>query len=132
MKDYELVVIYKPEITDENLPSTIEGMSKFIGDRGGAVTEVNRWGRRKLAYSIKGAAEGSYVFTRFKGEAKLLLALESNLKMSEAVLRHLLIRTEKPPAPAPAVPAPAPAPQGPQVQQSPPSQPAEPAKSEPS
>lgn len=111
MRDYELIVIYKPEITEENLPPTIEGVSKFITDRGGAITEVNRWGRRKLAYAIKGVAEGSYVLTRFKGGPKLISALESNLKMSEVVLRHLVVRSEglPPPAAPPAAPAAAPA-----------------------
>lgn len=94
MRDYELVVIFKPEITEENLPTTIEGISKFIADKGGTVTQVNQWGRRKLAYLIKGALEGSYVLTHFKAEPKLISALETNLKLSEAVLRHLVVRAE--------------------------------------
>ncbi len=96
MRDYELVLIVKPEITEENLPATLEKINKFITDRSGTVTETNQWGRRKLAYSIKGAVEGNYVLTRLKAEPKLVSALNANLKTSEDVLRHLLVRVEAP------------------------------------
>ncbi len=109
MRDYELIVIYKPDIKDDNLPAQIEGVSKLITDRGGSVTQVNQWGRRKLAYAIEGAMEGNYVLTYFKGEPKLINTLESNLKMSELILRHLVVRAEGPPPAPPAPPAAPPA-----------------------
>ena len=96
MRDYELVLIVKPEITDENLPATLEKINKFITDRSGTVTETNQWGRRKLAYPIKGAVEGNYVLTRLKAEPKLVSALNANLRLSEDILRHLLVSVEAP------------------------------------
>lgn len=96
MRDYELVLIVKPEITDENLPAALEKINKFITDRSGAVTETKQWGRRRLAYAIKGAVEGNYVLTRLKAEPKLVPALHANLKVSEDVLQHLLVRVEAP------------------------------------
>lgn len=105
MRDYELVIVYRPDIKEEALPASIEGVSKFISDHGGKVTSVNQWGRRKLAYAIQGMTEGNYVLTHFQGEPRLISALESNLKVSEAVLRHVVVRAEaRPPAP-PAPPA---------------------------
>lgn len=98
MRDYELVLIVKPDITDENLPAALEKINKFITERNGTVTETNQWGRRKLAYSIKGAVEGNYVLERLKAEANLASALNANLKMSEDILRHLVVRVEAPPA----------------------------------
>lgn len=105
MRDYELIVIYKPDISEEKLPSNIEGVSKVITDKGGTITSVNQWGRRKLAYPIEGVIEGNYVLTNFKAETKLITALEKNLKMSETILRHMVVRVEPLPPPLPPPPA---------------------------
>lgn len=105
MRDYELIVIYKPDISEEKLPSNIESVSKVITDKGGTITSVNQWGRRKLAYPIDRVMEGNYVLTNFKAETKLITALEKNLKMSETILRHMVVRVEPLPPPLPPPPA---------------------------
>jgi small subunit ribosomal protein S6 len=92
LRDYELVLIISPEVVDEALDTTIKSVSQFITDKGGIVSEVEQWGKKKLAYPIEHFMEGSYVVTRFKLEPVLSKELETNLKMSEEVLRHLLIR----------------------------------------
>ncbi len=92
MRDYELVVIISPEVTDEEFPVTLEKMNQFITDRGGSITEVNQWGRRKLAYPIENFMEGNYVLTQFKMEPKQTAELEASLKLTEEILRHLLVR----------------------------------------
>lgn len=91
-RDYELVLIISPEITDDVLDTTIDKVSQFITERGGTVSEVERWGKRKLAYPIKHSIEGSYVLARFKWNPALIKELEANLRISEEVLRHLLIK----------------------------------------
>jgi len=105
LRDYELIVIYKPDISEEKLPSNIEGVSKVITDKGGTITSVNQWGRRKLAYPIEGVIEGNYVLTNFKADTKLITALEKNLKMSETILRHMVVRVEPLPPPLPPPPS---------------------------
>ena len=92
MHDYELVMIISPEVTEEDVPGTIDKVSEFITSRGGEVTQVDRWGRRKLAYPINRFREGNYVLSRFKLKPGLTSELESSLKISEKVLRHLLVR----------------------------------------
>ena len=91
LRDYELVIVINPEITDEALDGVIERISRFITESGGAVSNVERWGKKKLAYPIKHFTEGNYVLTRFKMEPKLSKELETNLEISEEVFRHLLI-----------------------------------------
>jgi len=93
LRDYELVLIISPEVTDEDVPAALEKLSQFITDRGGAITEVNQWGRRKLAYPIKQFLEGNYVLTQFKIEPKMTAELEASLRLAEDFLRHLLVRT---------------------------------------
>ena len=49
MSNYEVVFIISPEVTDEDVPNTIDKMSELVSKSGGSVTEVSQWGRRKLA-----------------------------------------------------------------------------------
>jgi len=90
--DYELVFIVSPEVVDEPLEAAIEGVSQFVASKGGTVSEVERWGKKKLAYPLKRFLEGNYVLTRFKMSPVWSKELEANLQISEDILRHLLIR----------------------------------------
>ncbi len=92
MRDYELIVIVSPEVPEEELPTHLDKISEFITNKGGSVTEVERWGKRKLAYPINHFREGNYVLTRFKLEPGTTAELEANLRISERILRHLLVR----------------------------------------
>ena len=92
LRDYELVVIISPEVAEEEIPATLDKISRFIVERGGSITEVSQWGRRKLAYPIKDFMEGNYVLTHFKMDPGLTADLEASLRISEEVLRHLLVR----------------------------------------
>ena len=92
LRDYELVLIISPEVEGEILDTTIDNVSQFITESGGVVSEVERWGKRKLAYPIKHFGEGNYVLTRLKLNPTLGKELEANLQISEEVLRHLLIK----------------------------------------
>ncbi|MFC2065498.1 30S ribosomal protein S6 [Chloroflexota bacterium] len=90
--DYEMVVIISPEVVDEPLETKIDGISQFIIAKGGAVSDVDRWGKRRLAYPIKHFLEGSYVLLRFQMNPRWGRELEASLQISEDILRHLLIK----------------------------------------
>lgn len=92
MRDYELVVIIKPSVADDEVPATVEKTSQYITERGGSVAEVNQWGRKKLAYPIKDFTEGNYVLTQFSMDPESTTELEANLELSEDILRYLLVR----------------------------------------
>ena len=93
MRDYELVVILSPELAEEDIPAAIDRLSRLIVDRGGELKDVNRWGRRKLAYPIKNHLEGNYLVTQVSLDPGRTSDLEAGLHISEEVLRHLLLRT---------------------------------------
>ena len=90
--DYELVFIISPEVTEENLDTTIESVRQFITGKGGIISDVEQWGKRRLAYPIKHFGEGSYVLLRFKLKPGHNKELDANLNISEDILRHLLIK----------------------------------------
>jgi small subunit ribosomal protein S6 len=92
LRDYELVVILSPELAEEDIPAAIDRLSQLIVDRGGEVKDVDRWGRRKLAYPISKHLEGNYLVTQVRLEPDRTSDVEAGLRISEEVLRHLLIR----------------------------------------
>ena len=92
MRDYELTVIFRPEIVEEEIPAEIDKVSQMISQKGGVVGEVNRWGRKRLAYPIKHCREGNYVLTPFKMDPTSAMELDRNLRTSDRILRHLLVK----------------------------------------
>ncbi len=94
LRDYELVLIISPEIEEEKFNATIDNISQFITGKGGIISSVEQWGKKRLAYPIEHFMEGNYVLTRFKLKPSLGKELEANLHISEEVLRHLLVKIE--------------------------------------
>jgi small subunit ribosomal protein S6 len=92
LRDYELVVILSPELAEEDIPAAIDRLSQLIVDRGGEVKDVDRWGRRKLAYPINKHLEGNYLVTQVRLDPNRTSDVEAGLRISEEVLRHLLLR----------------------------------------
>jgi small subunit ribosomal protein S6 len=92
LRDYELIVVFSPEVTEDGLDAALGKVNQFITERGGTLPTVEQWGKRKLAYPIKHFLEGSYVLIRFQLSPKLTRELEVNLHISEEVLRHLLVK----------------------------------------
>ena len=91
LRDYELIMIISPEVVEEKFDATIDSVSRFITEKGGTVSDVERWGKKRLAYPIERFMEGNYVLTRFSLEPALSKELEASLQISEEVLRHLLV-----------------------------------------
>ena len=91
-RDFEMVMVINPEADGEKFDSILDNINQLITGLGGEVSEVEQWGKRKLAYPVKGLAEGNYVLTRFKMEPSRNKELEAKLKISEDVARHLLVR----------------------------------------
>jgi small subunit ribosomal protein S6 len=94
LRDYELVLIVNPEMSDEALDATIEKVSRLITGRGGVLTDTQKWGKRKLAYPIKRLLEGNYVLLKCKMKPASSRELEATLRISEEVVRHLLVKVE--------------------------------------
>jgi small subunit ribosomal protein S6 len=92
LRDYELVTIVRPDITDENLGTVTDRIGQWITSQGGEVTKVDLWGRRRMAYPIRDFREGNYVISQVRLETRASTELERNLKISDDVIRYLLVR----------------------------------------
>jgi small subunit ribosomal protein S6 len=104
LRDYELVLVVKPDGGEEGFTATVERFSQFIKDQGGEVTNVDPWGLRKLAYPIDRHMEGFYSVTAFKIEPGEVRGLEDSLGRAEDVLRHMVARQDEAPVVAEASP----------------------------
>ncbi|MCL5256305.1 MAG: 30S ribosomal protein S6 [Chloroflexi bacterium] len=95
MRDYELMLVISPDLTDENIPGVEERIKQAIGNHGGEVTEVldaAPWGRRRLAYPIGAFRDGYYVIMQLKLSPEQTTTLERDLQLTEEVMRYLLVR----------------------------------------
>jgi small subunit ribosomal protein S6 len=92
LQDYELVYIVSPDVAEDALEAQVNGISQFIASRDGVIESVDKWGKKKLAYPLKQYLEGNYVLTKFRISPARLKEIEANLKLSEEVLRHLLVK----------------------------------------
>jgi small subunit ribosomal protein S6 len=92
LQEYELVYILSPDIPDEAIETKVNGISQFITGHEGVVDSVDKWGKRRLAYPLNHFLEGNYVLAKFKLSRARCRELEANLKISEEILRHLLVR----------------------------------------
>ena len=92
LRDYELVLVFNPQVTEDGVDAAIGKLSQLVTENGGTFSTVEQWGKRKLAYPIKSFMEGSYALTHFKLKPRLTKELEANLRISEEVLRHLLVK----------------------------------------
>lgn len=94
MRNYELSVIVSPEVEEEALEATMDQIKQFITTGGGQVTKVDVWGRRRLAYPIRKHLEGYYAVFQAQMPQEALPELERSLKLSEDVIRYLLVRLD--------------------------------------
>jgi len=92
--DYEIALIIRPEVEEEGQQALIERLSELLTSDGGQVTEVESWGRRRLAYPIRKTQEGFYYFVQGQFSASVLPELERTIKLNEDILRHMVIRTD--------------------------------------
>lgn len=91
---YELAFIIKPTIDEDGVKSVVERVTQLVVTGGGEVTSTDIWGRRKLAYLIQKYREGTYVLLQANMIPTFIIGLERSLKLSEDILRHMVIRVD--------------------------------------
>jgi small subunit ribosomal protein S6 len=88
--------IIRPNIEEEEaLDAVIAKFQEIITSRGGEIVKAEKWGRRKLAYEIEGFTDGFYMVVDFKAESAVSAELERVLKITDEVIRYLLVRIDE-------------------------------------
>jgi small subunit ribosomal protein S6 len=96
MRRYELMLVLRPDAPDDRAQAVIDRTTRQIAASGGQIVKVAPWGRRRLAYPIDRYREGSYHIVLFESPADGIAELEHGLLITEEVLRHLVVRVERP------------------------------------
>lgn len=96
MRDYELLYIIKTEVGEEQTQAVIDRYNGILEGEGATVEKVDKWGKRKLAYTIdKKYTDGFYVLVDFKGEANAVDEVDRLMKIDENLLRHMITRVDE-------------------------------------
>lgn len=96
MRRYELMLVFRPDAPDDRITAIIDRTTRQITTGGGQIVKVAPWGRRRLAYAIDRHREGAYHIVVFESPAEGIAELERGLLITEELLRHLVIRQERP------------------------------------
>ena len=126
---YEVMFIVRPDVAEEDVDKLIAGYTTNVTNGGGVVKNVDKMGRRKLAYLVRKFNDGNYILMTIEAGGPVILELERRLRVSEPVIKFITVRideeekrlakvkalrgtrrkvsAEAPAAPAPAAPAPA-------------------------
>ena len=91
MRDYELMYIVRPNIAEDDLTGATDKVDTMITNLGGSVSEKNPWGKRRLAYPIDKYEDGYYIVSKIKLDTARARELEAQLKISDDVIRHILV-----------------------------------------
>ena len=94
MNKYELAVVVNAKIEDDARTATIEKVKELIARFGGNVTDVDEWGKKRLAYEIQKMKEGYYYFIHFDAEADVPGEIEQRIRIMDNVIRYLCVRQE--------------------------------------
>jgi len=95
MKIYETTIIFDPGLEEARINDEVERVSQSIGQAGGEVIEVQRWGKRKLAYNIRKRRDGTYIHIKHKSPPELIGEMDRRFRLNEGVLRHLTVLAAK-------------------------------------
>lgn len=95
MRTYEVAFIAAPNTADDDLSKLNSQIEHIVADRGGKITKVDNWGRRKLAYRIGKFDEGIYTFVYIEGVGQEIAEVERRLRVTDFVIRHLTVRTDE-------------------------------------
>ncbi len=95
MNKYELALVVNAKIEDDVRTATVEKAKAYIERFGGTVTEVEDWGKKRLAYEVQKMREGFYYFIQFDAAADVPAQVEQRVRIMDNVLRFLCVRKDE-------------------------------------
>lgn len=95
MNKYELALIVSAQIEDDARAAVVEKAKEYITRATGTVTEVEEWGKKKLAYDVQKMSEGFYYFIQFEAASNVPAVVEQDVRIMDNVLRFLIVRKDE-------------------------------------
>ena len=94
MNKYELAVVVSAKIEDDERAQVIEKVKALVERFGGQISDVDEWGKKKLAYEIQKMKEGYYYFIHFESDAETPSEIEQRIRIMDNVIRFLCVRQD--------------------------------------
>ena len=94
MSKYELALVVNAKIEDEAREAVVEKAKGYVERYGGTVTEVEEWGKKRLAYEVQKMREGFYYFIQFEADATCPAEVERHVRIMDNVMRYLVVKKE--------------------------------------
>ena len=91
MRDYEIMLILPAEADESVVSTATDRIAKVIGEAGGALGKIDRWGRRRFAYEIDKQNEGYYVVAQFTADPEAITELERTLQLADEIVRFKVV-----------------------------------------
>lgn len=95
MNKYELAVVVSAKIEDDERAVTVEKAKALVERFGGQITNVDDWGKRRLAYEVQKMKEAYYYFIQFEAESTAPVEIESRIRIMDNVIRYLCVRQDE-------------------------------------
>src|SRR5215472_10446755 len=93
-RQYELVYIVSPDATEQAIAELHTQVEQIVQRFNATLDKTENWGRRKLAYEIGKAREGTYVVETISGAGELMKEIDRRLRVTDTVIRHLIVRVD--------------------------------------
>jgi small subunit ribosomal protein S6 len=97
MREYESIFVLDPGADEAQVDAELDKIREFLSSQNSEVTEIQKWGRRKMAYEVNKNKEGVYTLIRFNSEPQVPTELNRRYRLNENMLRYLTVLYEKPP-----------------------------------
>jgi len=94
VRDYEIVYVLRPDLSDEDRSAKIERIHSLIADNGGEIDKTEEWGKRVLAYEIDHYTEGFYGLAEFRLAPESVKSVEDRLNIDEDILRYQIVKRD--------------------------------------
>ncbi|MBN2369245.1 MAG: 30S ribosomal protein S6 [Vicinamibacteria bacterium] len=92
---YEILFIIDPTLGEPEVEALVTQVQGYIEKEGGRVRNVEQWGKKRLAYAVRGRREGYYVLLVAEGNAGIVKEVERRMRVTEGVIRHLAVRVDE-------------------------------------
>jgi small subunit ribosomal protein S6 len=95
MRTYEVMFVVRPDVVDEDLDRLISTLEGNITTAGGTVKNIERMGKRRLAYTVRKFNDGMYVLLTVEGGGALITEVERRLRVTEPVIKFITVRVDE-------------------------------------
>ena len=95
MTKYELAVVVSAKFEDDERAKVIDKVKALVERFGGQITNIDEWGKKRLAYEIQKMKEGFYYFIQFEAETSAPAEIESRIRIMDGVIRYLCVKQDE-------------------------------------